>query len=388
MSKTPVGIGIIGCGLMGREIASAILRYAHLLDTHAQPELRAVCDVNLDHTEWFRQNIASVGQVTDDYRDLLANSEVDAIYCAVPHHLHAVLYPDIIRAGKALLGEKPFGIDDAANRAILAAAAERPDVLVRVSSEFPYFPGAMRLAERVRSGQLGRLIEAEAGFWHSSDLDPSKPINWKRQVATNGEYGCMGDLGLHVVHLPLRLGMRLETVYAQLSNIIRQRPDAKGEMVACDTWDNAQLSVRARLGEDVFPVQFSTKRIAPGHGNTWFIRVTGTEGAVAFSTRNPKALHTMVYRPGAAQTWQREDLAYRSAYPAITGAIFEFGFSDALLQMVAAFVEEYAGHDPGFWRCVTPQEARASHVLFTGALASQQSGRAIVLDHEEGMLHA
>ncbi len=372
---------------MGREIASAMLRYAHLLDTQARPELRAVCDVNLGNTAWFRENIPSVRQVTADYRDLLANPEIDAVYCAVPHHLHTQLYCDIIGAGKALLGEKPFGIDYAANRAILAAAAAHPDVLVRSSSEFPYFPGAMRLAERVRSGQLGHIIEAEAGFWHSSDLDPAKPINWKRQVATNGEYGCMGDLGLHVVHVPLRLGMRFETVYAQLSNIIRQRPDGQGQLVACDTWDNAQLSVRAQLGEDVFPLQLSTKRIAPGHGNTWFLRVIGTEGGVAFSTQNPKSLETMVYRPGAAQTWQREDLTYRGVYPAITGAIFEFGFSDALLQMVAAFVEEYVGHDPGFWRCVTPEETRASHQLFTGALASQRTGRAIVLDEEE-MTHA
>lgn len=43
----------------------------------------------------------------------------------------------------------------------------------------------------------------EAGFWHSSDLDPHKPINWKRQARFNGEYGCLGDLGMHILHIPL-----------------------------------------------------------------------------------------------------------------------------------------------------------------------------------------
>jgi hypothetical protein len=33
-----------------------------------------------------------------------------------------------------------------------------------------------------------------------------KPINWKRQLQFNGEYGCLGDLGLHVLHIPLRYG--------------------------------------------------------------------------------------------------------------------------------------------------------------------------------------
>ena len=47
---------------------------------------------------------------TDVYkRQLLENPEVEAVYCAVPHNLHAQVYSDVIRAGKHLLGEKPFG---------------------------------------------------------------------------------------------------------------------------------------------------------------------------------------------------------------------------------------------------------------------------------------
>src|SRR5690606_18878053 len=125
-----------------------------------------------------------------------------------------------IRAGKHLLGEKPFGIDRRANANIMAAVRENPHVIVRCSSEFPFFPGAQLIAQWVREGRFGRIIEVEAGFWHSSDLDPNKPINWKRRLATNGEYGCMGDLGLHVLHLPLRFGWRPRNVRALLSKIV------------------------------------------------------------------------------------------------------------------------------------------------------------------------
>jgi predicted dehydrogenase len=38
---------------------------------------------------------------------VLASPDVEAIYCAAPHHLHADLYCEIIGAGKHLLGEKP-----------------------------------------------------------------------------------------------------------------------------------------------------------------------------------------------------------------------------------------------------------------------------------------
>ncbi|HQT91462.1 MAG TPA: gfo/Idh/MocA family oxidoreductase, partial [Candidatus Kryptobacter bacterium] len=84
-----------------------------------------------------------------------------------------------------------------------AAIAANPRVLVRSSSEFPFYPGAYKIGQWMREGKFGKIIDAEAGFWHSSDLDPRKQINWKRMVATNGEYGCMGDLGLHVLHMPL-----------------------------------------------------------------------------------------------------------------------------------------------------------------------------------------
>jgi hypothetical protein len=40
-------------------------------------------------------------------------------------------------------------------------------------------------------------------------------------VGVNGEYGCMGDLGMHVLHVPLRLGWRTKTVHAQLAKLVQ-----------------------------------------------------------------------------------------------------------------------------------------------------------------------
>ena len=206
MTKRIIPFGVIGCGLMGREFASAAARWCHLQNVDFAPRIVGVCDANPQMTDWFQNAVPTVQFVSDDYRQLLENPQIEAIYCAVPHHLHAQIYTDIIRAGKHLLGEKPFGIDAPANAQINEAIESAPQVLVRCSSEFPFYPGAWQLREWLESGRFGQIIEAEAGFWHSSDLDPDKPINWKRRIETNGEYGCMGDLGMHILHLPLRLG--------------------------------------------------------------------------------------------------------------------------------------------------------------------------------------
>ncbi len=362
-----IKFGVIGCGLMGREFASAAARWFHLTDTKARPEIVAVCDLNPLLTEWFSANVPSVKQVTADYRELLANETVEAVYCAVPHNLHHNIYPDILAAGKHLLGEKPFGIDADANRQIQESILSNPDCLVRCSSEMPFFPGAQKLINFVRANDLGDIIEVEAAFLHSSDLNPDKPINWKRVVDTNGAYGCMGDLGMHVLHVPLRLGWKPSRVSATLVNRFTTRLDGQGNTVPCETWDNATILGHVDDERGGFPMVLKTWRIAPGHSNTWSIRVLGTKKSACFSTKNPRQWQFMTYAGGAG-VWSVEDLGFESLFPAITGGIFEFGFADAIQQMWAAFVDELAGGNANGFGCVSPPEAADHHAILSAAL--------------------
>jgi predicted dehydrogenase len=224
------------------------------------------------------------------------------------------------------------------------------------------------------------VLEVRSLFLHSGDLDPRKPINWKRIARFNGEYGCMGDLGMHALHLPLRAGWVPANVRAVLSDVFSERPGPDGAAVRCDTWDNAVLLCEVEAEGYAFPLRVETKRVAPGETNTWTIEVDGTAGSIAYTTKLPKTLRWMEYEPGAPQAWRVLDLGSESAYPTITGAIFEFGFSDAVLQMWAAFVDELANGRDGMrqpFHCATPAEAAATHRIFTAALASHKQ-RAVV----------
>lgn len=378
-----IRFGVIGCGLMGKEFASAAARWCHLTDVPFKPVITAVCDANPQAAKWFEDHLPDVKKTFTDYKELLQDESIDAVYCAVPHNLHEQFYIDIIEAGKHLLGEKPFGIDQSANRAIMKAVEAHPEVIVRCSSEFPFFPGAKRISDWVQQGRFGKIIEVEAGFWHSSDLNPEKAINWKRKIETNGEYGCMGDLGMHVLHLPMRFGWMPQTVRALLTNVVPQRPDGHGQMAACETWDNAILACDVKKEDQAFPMVLSTKRIAPGHANTWFIRINGTEFSAEYSTKNPKQVAYLPYEPGGEQAWHVADVPYSSAYGAITGPIFEFGFSDSILQMWAAFCDEIANGRQGMQQpfyCATPEEAAGSHEVFTAALHSHKNAAAVPIE--------
>jgi len=147
-------------------------------------------------------------------------------------------------------------------------------------------------------------------------------------IDKNGEYGCMGDLGLHVCHVPLRAGWQIRNVRAILSNIVRERPDSQKKMVPCQTWDNAILfcsATSAQQGDEPFPLTMKMQRIAPGEKNTWYFEVLGTRACARFSTKNPKLLQILEYQ-GGEQIWQSIDMGHETAFRTHTGASLSLAF--------------------------------------------------------------
>ena len=227
-----VRFGLIGCGLMGREFASAIARWCHLPEwmcaRNWSPFVIALSKSHLIWLAWFTENFPSIRQVSSDYRQLLANPEVEAVYCAVPHHMHQEFYCAAIESGKHLMGEKPFGIDKPANQAILAAVRRHPELLVRCSSEFPFFPPVQRIGDMIQQKAFGKIIEVNCGFLHSSDLDPNKPITGSaRSNSMASMVAWATSECMPATSLSGRDGDRVN-VRAILSNIVTERPDGKG----------------------------------------------------------------------------------------------------------------------------------------------------------------
>jgi predicted dehydrogenase len=150
-------------------------------------------------------------------------------------------------------------------------------------------------------------------------------------------------------------------------------------MAACDTWDNAMLHCDVEVDGQTVPMRLETKRLAPGEMNTWYFEILGTERGFRFSTKEPKTLWTFRRQP--EQSWERIDVGYgASAFPAITGGIFEAGFPDCFLQMWAAYIAEREGLLKNRFGCVTPAEAVLSHEVFAAALKSHSEKRSVSVD--------
>ncbi len=378
-----VRFGIVGCGMMGREFASAAARWLHLPEMTVRPEIVAVCNRTLaaPKIDWFRDNVPTLRQITGDYRELLNNPDVEAVYVAVPHHLHAEVYLAALEAGKHLMGEKPFGIDRQANETIVAGIERHPDLCVRCASQFAFFPAAQRIGRMIEAGAFGKIIEVNVGFLHCSDLNPDKPINWKRVRQFNGDYGCMGDLGPHVCALPFRAGWVPRNVRAVLSNIVPSRPDGRGRTVPCETWDNATLlcEMKAADSGDVFPLTLRAHRISPGQRNNWYVEILGTAASVRYSLNNANMLEVLEYPGGTEQQWRRVEMGQEAAFRSITQELAQFGLCDAILQMWAAYLYELDAGRPlaRFAGCTRPEETTLWHKLFTAALESHAGGETV-----------
>lgn len=135
----------------------------------------------------------------------------------------------------------------------------------------------------------------------------------------------MGDLGIHVHHVPFRAGWIPKNVRAVLSNIIKERPDQNDRYSTCETWDNAVLLCESSdEAGNTFPMTLKMQQISPGKTNTWYISIKGTQASARFSTKQINTLEYLSYS-SKEQSWCRLDTGYETAFTSITGSIFEFG---------------------------------------------------------------
>jgi predicted dehydrogenase len=186
-------------------IARAFARDLALLP---DAEIVAVGSRSQDRAEAFGAEF-DVPHRYGSYEDLVADPDVDAVYVATPHPGHHDAALLAIEAGKAVLVEKPFAMDAAEARAMVAAARAK-DVLLVEAMWTRFLPHIARLREVLAAGTLGELVylTAEHGQWFAHDPQ-------FRLFAPSLGGGALLDLGIYPVsfaHLVLGVPDRITAV--------------------------------------------------------------------------------------------------------------------------------------------------------------------------------
>ncbi len=126
------------------------------------------------------------------YDDLLADSEIEAIYNPLPNHLHVPWSVRAAEAGKHVMCEKPIALD--ANEArMLIEARDSAGVLIQEAFMVRYHPQWLRVRELVRGGRIGTLRSVQ-GFFSYNNRDPQNI----RNIADIGGGG-LYDIGCYPI---------------------------------------------------------------------------------------------------------------------------------------------------------------------------------------------
>lgn len=156
-----ITIGCIGVGGMGTSNMRSFLNKsaAHII---------AVCDVDKAHRDRARQEVDQKYGNRDckeynDFRDLLAREDIDAVSIAVPDHWHALIAVAAARAGKDIYGEKPLAYTISEGRAIVTAVQQHG--VVWQTGSWQRSQRHFRFAcELVRNGRIGSVHTVRVGL--------------------------------------------------------------------------------------------------------------------------------------------------------------------------------------------------------------------------------
>lgn len=158
----PVRWGVIATG----GIARAFVKDLALLD---DAQVVAVGSRSLASADAFADEFG-ISHRHSSYQSLVDDPEVDVVYVSTPHPGHHDAALRAIRAGKAVLVEKPFTMD-AAEAAELIDAARSAGVLLLEAMWTRFLPHIVRVREILAEGSLGDLVTvtAEHGQWFEHD---------------------------------------------------------------------------------------------------------------------------------------------------------------------------------------------------------------------------
>lgn len=228
--------GLIGCGDISRRRVAPALRDSQVC------ELVAVSSANFEQAESFAREFGAKSFYRD-WRDLIADPEVEAIYVATPVHLHAAQTVAAAEAGKHVLCEKPMALTATECERMLAAS-EANGVRLGVAYYRRFYGAVERVRAILSSGEIGMPVIAQLNAFERFEPEPTNPRRWLLDKRLSGG-GPMFDFGCHRVEVLLNLFGRVKTVRASVSNVLfrREVEDTACALIEFEGGPHAVLSV-------------------------------------------------------------------------------------------------------------------------------------------------
>lgn len=193
MTRQPVRVAVIGCGLIARR--------THM-PAYVEAEEAELTAVVSGHLESARAAAAEFGQlrVLTSWQEAVADPAIDAIDICTPNSLHAPIAIAAAHAGKHVLAEKPMAVTLAEADAMIDAARQAGVVLM-IAHNLRFAPIYEAIKRVMREGVIGEPLSARGSFMHSGPDDhwgAASDWFWREETAGGGS---LLDLGIHMIDL-------------------------------------------------------------------------------------------------------------------------------------------------------------------------------------------
>lgn len=287
-----LGIGLIGTGYMGKCHALAWNGVKAVFGDGAKPRLVHLAEVNADIART-KADEFGFAESTGDWRELIADPEVDVVSVTTPNAFHAEMAIAALDAGKHVWCEKPMAVA-LADAERMAAAARASGKVAVLGYNYIQNPLVRHIGALLEQGAIGTVNHVRFEMDEDFMADPEALFYWKSEASSG--YGALDDFGVHPLSLIHSLFGPVSRVFAHLSKPYADRPTKEGKRRAVETFDIA--SILFEIGEGISGVM-ALDRSAWGRKGRIAVQIFGSRGTIVYDQErmNEVQLYSVGDRP-------------------------------------------------------------------------------------------
>ncbi|MCP3854210.1 MAG: Gfo/Idh/MocA family oxidoreductase [Actinomycetia bacterium] len=222
MSRSRVGVAVVGFGWMGQAHSRSIARIPSLFPERTFDAELVVISDNVQ--ERLDEAVSSFGfrEGTTDWQVAVNHPDVDMVCICAPNMFHEPIAVAAAEAGKHVFCEKPVG-GTPEQTVRVAAAARQAGVITGVGYNYRWAPLVQYAKQLIDDGELGEITNYRGRFFAMYGADPMGLLSWRFQLDGAG-YGVSSDILSHSVDLAHMLVGPIAKVVGTGHTFITERP--------------------------------------------------------------------------------------------------------------------------------------------------------------------
>ena len=270
-----LGVGLIGTGYMGKCHALAWNAVKTVFGDVERPRLVHLAEANADLAR-ARGSEFGFEKATADWRELVADPEVDVVSVTTPNQFHAEMAIAALEAGKHVWCEKPMAPAYADAERMLNAARASGKVAI-LGYNYIQNPVMRHIKALLSEGAIGTVNHVRVEMDEDFMADPDALFYWKSE--RNAGYGALDDFAVHPLSLLWFLFGHVQSVITDMVKPYAERPLGDGGRRAVENHDLANVLMRF---PDGISAVLMANRAAWGRKGRIALQIFGSKGAILY----------------------------------------------------------------------------------------------------------